>query len=112
MADAISPLDALIYDLNATAGFAEQEATDLRIELRAAHESLITIKFSAWKYHQTLIPFMRRLQLFHQISAKEVDDVVASQAKDRKTIERDIRSFRRRYGAQPNYHGKPLEWPK
>jgi len=100
--------EAFFDDALAAAGFAEMEASELRVKLREVTEGMIACKLAAWRWHETLLPMFQRLRKFHQISQYELDFYATSQVEDRETIERDIENFRAVYGAHPMYDGKPM----
>lgn len=108
MSDLYVP-EAFFDDASAAAGFAEQEAAELRIKLREMTEGMIAVKLAAWEWHQTLLPLFQRLRKFHQISQREMNSYAVAQIEDRETINRDIENYQAIYGTHPMCKGKPME---
>lgn len=97
-----------IKHLNISAEIAEKESADLRLRLRRAQELLISSMVLCYRREQLLIPLLKKLVGYEEISQTELDHAVACLAVDLESINTAIAEFRGEWGCAPTRNGRPI----
>jgi hypothetical protein len=91
----------MLIDVQIRAEIAEQEAAQLRLELREQAASHIQRRSILADWHRHLEPLFALLVRFRQMSGFELETYVSTNREDEADLDGEIASFRQRWGCDP-----------